>query len=228
MTIAVSQPVIMAGSATSVTFTAIDANGRRETSGGLAVAFLPGSRQRLAAHFSTITDNGDGTYTAAFTGTTVGADTITATIDNDLAVTSTTTLTVAPARGLALVRAGRRPQPDGKHVRRDAGDHHLGAVAQHQPAEDRSRLGPCLRQRSTISATGLTYQNAGSPTTSQCATIDISLTNNVSSLAATLPGDGLTLGPIRDLQGGMGSIAASAATIDVRGSTPTTPTATWT
>ena len=47
---------------------------------------------------------------------------------------------------------------------------------------------------STTSVTGLTYQNAGSPTTSQFAIINIGLTNNVSALAATLPGDGLTLG----------------------------------
>ena len=70
---------------------------------------------------------------------------------------------------------------------------------------------------STTSATGLTYQNAGSPTTSQYATIDISLTNNVSSLVAALPGDGLTLGPIRDLDAGVGSITASAGTIEVTG-----------
>ena len=62
---------------------------------------------------------------------------------------------------------------------------------------------------STTSATGLTYQNAGSPTTSEFATINIGLTNDVSLLQATLPGDGLTLGQIRDLQGGLGSITAS-------------------
>ena len=70
---------------------------------------------------------------------------------------------------------------------------------------------------STTAATGLTYQNAGSPTTSQFATIDISLANNVSSLAATLPGDDLTLGQIRDFNAGIGSIAASAGTIEVAG-----------
>jgi hypothetical protein len=40
---------------------------------------------------------------------------------------------------------------------------------------------------STTSATGLTYQNPGSPTTSEYATIDISSAGNVSSLVATLP-----------------------------------------
>ena len=70
---------------------------------------------------------------------------------------------------------------------------------------------------STTSVAGLTYQNANSPATSQFATIDISETDNVSSLAATLPGDKLTLGLIRDLSGGVGSITASAAGIEVVG-----------
>ena len=77
--------------------------------------------------------------------------------------------------------------------------------------------GSTFKSTSTTGVTGLTYQNAGSPTTSQYATIDISLLNNVTSLAATLPGDGLTLGPIYDTKGGLDSIAASAATIAVAG-----------
>ena len=64
--------------------------------------------------------------------------------------------------------------------------------------------------------------------TSQFATIDISQDNSVSSLVATLPGDDLTLGQINDLNGGIGSIAASAGTIEVAGSIPSAPTATWT
>ena len=70
---------------------------------------------------------------------------------------------------------------------------------------------------STIVATGLTYQHAGSPSTSEYATIDISTAGNVSSLVATLPGDYLTLGQIRDTNGGVGSITATAGTIDVAG-----------
>ena len=70
---------------------------------------------------------------------------------------------------------------------------------------------------STTGVTGLTYQNAGSPGTSQYATINIAVANNLSSLAATLPGDGLTLGPIYDSAGGLDSISTSAATIAVAG-----------
>ena len=82
---------------------------------------------------------------------------------------------------------------------------------------------------STTSATGLTYQNPGSPTTSQYATIDISLTNNVSALQATLPGDGLTLGPIRDLQRRHGQHQRQRRHDRSCGDQhATAPTATWT
>ena len=77
--------------------------------------------------------------------------------------------------------------------------------------------GEAFASGSTTAVTGLTYQNPGSPTTSQYATIDISETNNVTSLAATLPGDDLTLGQINDSNAGIGSIVASAATIAVAG-----------
>jgi hypothetical protein len=77
--------------------------------------------------------------------------------------------------------------------------------------------GYCFAAGSTTAATGLTYQNVGSPTTSEYATIDISSAGNVSSLVATLPGDYLTLGQIRDVAGGIGSITASAGTIEVPG-----------
>ena len=70
---------------------------------------------------------------------------------------------------------------------------------------------------STTWATGLTYQNPGSPTTSQFATIDISQVNDVRSLAASLPGDTLTLGPIYDSHAGIGSIVATAGSIEVAG-----------
>jgi hypothetical protein len=70
---------------------------------------------------------------------------------------------------------------------------------------------------STGSATGLTYQHAGSPTTSQFATVSISTANNISTLQPALPGDTLTLGPISDGSAGLGNVTASAAVITVNG-----------
>jgi hypothetical protein len=70
---------------------------------------------------------------------------------------------------------------------------------------------------STTTAPGLSYENAGSPATSQFATIDVSSGGDISELAATLSGDGLTLGPMGDATGGWCSVTASAATLDVTG-----------
>jgi sugar lactone lactonase YvrE len=70
---------------------------------------------------------------------------------------------------------------------------------------------------STGSATGLTYQNANSPTTSQFATVDISKANGISALQPALPGDTLNLGPINNATAGLGNVTASAAVINVNG-----------
>jgi hypothetical protein len=75
--------------------------------------------------------------------------------------------------------------------------------------------GQVFAPTSTTSATGLTYQNAGSPGTSQYATINISAADTITALVATLPGDSLTLGTIRDLNAGLGDITVSADTIAV-------------
>jgi hypothetical protein len=70
---------------------------------------------------------------------------------------------------------------------------------------------------STTTATGLSYQYAGSPTTSQYATIDISSIGNVSSLVATLPGDDLAFDSLPDSSGGLDGIAADAGSVEVEG-----------
>ena len=70
---------------------------------------------------------------------------------------------------------------------------------------------------STVTAAGLAYQNADSPATSQYATIDIGVAGNVSSIQAALPGDALTLGPIPNVNAGVGSIVASAGAMEVTG-----------
>jgi hypothetical protein len=77
-------PVEVLG-ATTVTLTARDTSGKQETGGGLTVAFaLAGGS--AGGTFGPVHDNGDGTYTAAFTATAAGQDTITATL-NGQAVT---------------------------------------------------------------------------------------------------------------------------------------------
>jgi len=77
--------------------------------------------------------------------------------------------------------------------------------------------GQTFASSSTGTATGLTYQNAGSPSTSQYATIDISAANNILAFQAALAGDIFNIGPIEDTAGGLGSITASAGVINVMG-----------
>src|SRR5262249_37879365 len=51
---------------------------------------------------------------------------------------------------------------------------------------------------STAQASGLIYENAGSPGAPHIALVDISQANNISTLQANLPGEALTLGLIAD------------------------------
>ena len=59
------------GGSTTVTLTTEDANGNQEPDGGMTVAFslATGSADTSGGTFSTVTDNGDGTYTATFSST---------------------------------------------------------------------------------------------------------------------------------------------------------------
>jgi DNA-binding beta-propeller fold protein YncE len=70
---------------------------------------------------------------------------------------------------------------------------------------------------STAQATGLSYENAGSPATSHSATVDISGLNNIATLRALLPLSTVTLGPIADAAGGLSNVAISAGFIVVTG-----------
>jgi hypothetical protein len=86
--VTVSQASIAAGGTATVTLQARDVAGLNETSGGLKVAFGLGAGAGFGT-FCAVTDNGNGTYTATFTGQLVGSGrTITATIGGK-AVTST-------------------------------------------------------------------------------------------------------------------------------------------
>ena len=63
---------------------------------------------------------------------------------------------------------------------------------------------------STGTAGGLTYQNAGSPTTSTFATVNITSANQIANLLASLPGDFVSLGPIYDVNGGVSNLNIAA------------------
>jgi adhesin/invasin len=84
----VSPAPIVAGTTTIVTLQAEYLKNNDEPAGGLSVLFKLGSTRGGQGAFSAVTDHGNGTYTAVFTGTRAGANTIKATIDGK-AVTST-------------------------------------------------------------------------------------------------------------------------------------------
>jgi hypothetical protein len=86
---------VISGDSTTVTLEAVDANGNLETSGGLVVAFGLASTKGAKGKFSKVTDNMNGTYSATFTGTIAGTNTIVATIGG-VKVTSNQSMTVTP------------------------------------------------------------------------------------------------------------------------------------
>jgi len=78
-TISLNSATLAAGSKTTVTLTARDAYGNRKTGGGLKVVFRLGAGS-AGGTFSAVTDHGNGTYTATFTRTKAGYDTVLAAI----------------------------------------------------------------------------------------------------------------------------------------------------
>jgi hypothetical protein len=102
-TITVSPATITVGGTATVTLTARDALGNPESLGGLTVTFGLGTGT-AAGTFSAVKDNGDGTYTATFTGTTAGTNTITATI-NGQAVTSTAPTITVVSGGVSTAKS---------------------------------------------------------------------------------------------------------------------------
>jgi hypothetical protein len=83
----ISAPQITAGTTAIVKLQAEYPKNIDEPAGGLTVAFKLGSASGGQGTFSTVVDHGDGTYTAVFTGTLAGKNTIKAYIDGQ-AVTS--------------------------------------------------------------------------------------------------------------------------------------------
>jgi adhesin/invasin len=93
-TLTLSQSQLAPGGKTTVTLTAMDANGHQELGGGLKVAFKV--RGSGGGKIGAVTDHKNGTYTAAFTaGAKAGTYTITATVGGkNVVAVPLTTMTV--------------------------------------------------------------------------------------------------------------------------------------
>jgi adhesin/invasin len=101
--VSVNPSGVPSGDTTSVTFTARDSAGNQLTTGGLNVVFSLVSPHGGDGTFSSVTDNGDGTYTATFTGASIGANSITATVEG-IAITSTPAdITITPSLSQSTV-----------------------------------------------------------------------------------------------------------------------------
>ena len=85
---------IQSGNTATVTLTAKEATGSQETSGGLNVVFSVGAGSIGSGTFGPITDHGNGTYSATFTGTIAGNLSIVTTIDGQAVTSTAPTLTV--------------------------------------------------------------------------------------------------------------------------------------
>jgi FKBP-type peptidyl-prolyl cis-trans isomerase len=98
-TVAVSKTSFSVAGTTTVTLTARDQNGRRLTTGGATVTFALGTG---AGHgtIGTVTDNHNGTYTTTLTGTTAGANTITATLNGQAVTTTAPAITIIDNSGM--------------------------------------------------------------------------------------------------------------------------------
>ena len=115
------------------------------------------------------------------------------------------------------------------HVRRPRDDPRLTGpgqcatpqvtISEQTPNQLRIDLGSdTFNGASTAQATGLSYENAGSPATSTFATVDISQPDNISTLQASLPGTTVTLGPISDAAGGLDNVAVTQVSSSWQGS----------
>ena len=95
-TVTVPAASVASGSSLTLTLTARDASGIQLTSGGLTVVFTKGTGTSDGT-ISATTDNGNGTYTAAFTASTAGtARAIGATIGGSAVTSTSPTITVTP------------------------------------------------------------------------------------------------------------------------------------
>ncbi len=93
--VTVSPGSVQAGNTSTITLQGVDVYGNDLTVGGLSVAFALGSGGGQGT-LSAVTDRGNGTYTATFTGTMAGSNTITATIGGQPVTSTAPSITVTP------------------------------------------------------------------------------------------------------------------------------------
>ena len=94
--VGLSEVSVSSGNSCTITLQAVDVYGNNLTVGGLHVAFVLGSTAGGQGKIGAVTDDGNGKYTATFTGTISGTNTITATIDGEPVTSTAPSITVTP------------------------------------------------------------------------------------------------------------------------------------
>lgn len=93
------QPSISSGLATTITLQAKDSVGNHHTAGGLAVAFALETGGTSDGTIGSVTDHGDGKYSATFTASTVGTPrTVSASVSGNPLISTFPTITVTIGR----------------------------------------------------------------------------------------------------------------------------------
>lgn len=108
-TVSVVPGSIQAGTSSTVTLQSKDSSGNNLTIGGLIVSFALGGGSGSGT-FSAVADNGNGTYTATFTGTTAGSNTITATVGGQAVTSAAPTITVTAGTPTSIATVAGTPQ----------------------------------------------------------------------------------------------------------------------
>jgi adhesin/invasin len=108
--VSLSSSTIPLGGTTTVTLTARDSFGNQVHHGGMTIAFGLGAGT-AGGTFSAVTDHGDGTYTATFTGSTAGTRTITATMNGTQVTSALPSVTVLPPAAVTSVTVNGSTAP---------------------------------------------------------------------------------------------------------------------
>ena len=223
--LAVSEPTVAAGETVTLTLTARDRGGNLLA--GLTNAAFAHAGGTSTGDISAVTDQGDGTYTATFTGQAAGtATTLHATVDGEtVAQTADVTVTIgAPSLTLSTVEVSAAIVVAGEDVTltltaRDPGGNLLSGLAEvafaHTGQESTGEISAVRGQGNGTYTATLTGQTAGTATTLQ-ATID------GEALTSTLPTMTVTLGP---LSLSSSTVVVSGATVAAGGAVTLTLTA---
>jgi adhesin/invasin len=211
--VSLSSTSVASANSITVTLQAEDAKGNKETTGGLVVAFRLVGTTGAKGIFSAMKDNKNGTYTATFTGTIAGNNSITATISGYKITSSAPAIQVTPgsfnlAKSLVILTSSSVKSGSGVTVTlqaRDSAGNDLASGGQ----TIAFALGSTKGGQGTFSA--VTDKNDGTYTAQFTGTIA-----GINTIDATIDGSKVTsIAPVVTVTPGPASLATSFVTLSV-------------